>query len=226
MTSIALLDHAVAARPDPPFNSNLYFAAATVIPVLFLAIAVQGRTYETMVNNSIRAAAAARIAKLSRPWRKRILTEIRSLAYGVGPGLILVYGAVGEVTAILILQNQADVGPSQGIVTFAVVVLTIVAAARPAQILAKSLLTIRRQQTPSDIWRARHSRKVRKLESGKGLTPGYAYPQQAKRLSRLRSRIRAREPGRVNAARSPGTGGSETEPGKTDTPLPGREISE
>jgi hypothetical protein len=43
MTSLALLAHAAHAAP-PAFNSTFYATAATVIPVLFLAIAVQGRT--------------------------------------------------------------------------------------------------------------------------------------------------------------------------------------
>jgi hypothetical protein len=45
-TMPAALAHAPAAVP---FNANFYITAATVIPVLFLAIAVQGRTYENLL---------------------------------------------------------------------------------------------------------------------------------------------------------------------------------
>src|SRR5262245_12931129 len=40
MTSLALAAHAAA----PPFNANFYIVAATVIPVLFLALTFQGTT--------------------------------------------------------------------------------------------------------------------------------------------------------------------------------------
>jgi hypothetical protein len=188
-----------------------YATAATVIPVLYLAIAVQGRTYETMVNNSIRAAATARIAQHSRPLGKRMLAEIRSIGSGIAPWLVLLYGTLGEIGAIVALQSQADVNAIQTFVAGAVILLTLVAAAGPAQIGARAILTIRRQQTPNDIWRAEHSRRLRKLGSGKSLTPGYAHPR-VKRLSRLLSRIRAREPDRVPATRGPEAGGNEQAP--------------
>lgn len=46
MTTLALLAHHAAA---PAFNTAFYATAATVIPVLFLAIAVQGRGYDALV---------------------------------------------------------------------------------------------------------------------------------------------------------------------------------
>ncbi len=49
MTSIAL-----ASTSNPaPFNTNFYVVAATVIPVLFLAIAVQGRLQADMLQAAI-----------------------------------------------------------------------------------------------------------------------------------------------------------------------------
>ena len=46
MTTCALSADVLAAAP---FNANFFIVAATVIPVLFLAIAVQGRTYESLL---------------------------------------------------------------------------------------------------------------------------------------------------------------------------------
>jgi hypothetical protein len=36
-------------QPAPPFSTALYATASAVIPVLFLAIAVQGRLYDDML---------------------------------------------------------------------------------------------------------------------------------------------------------------------------------
>ena len=47
MTSFALAAHATKA--SPAFNGLFYATAATVIPVLLLAIAVQGSTYENLL---------------------------------------------------------------------------------------------------------------------------------------------------------------------------------
>jgi hypothetical protein len=48
MTSLTALTHA-AAPAAPAFNGLFYATAATIIPVLFLAIAVQGRGYENLM---------------------------------------------------------------------------------------------------------------------------------------------------------------------------------
>ena len=149
----SLATHAATAAPPPmtPAIIAFYATAATVIPVLFLAIAVQGRTYETLLNNAIRAAALDnQSAQPSRPWYKTILTETRFLWPATAAGLVLVYGALGELAAILILQNQADIGAIQTFVGGAVILLTVVAAAGPAQMLAKSARTIGRQLDPGD----------------------------------------------------------------------------
>ena len=51
MTSFAALTHAAASAAPPPFNSNFYITAATVIPTLFVALAVQGNGYEKPPQN-------------------------------------------------------------------------------------------------------------------------------------------------------------------------------
>src|ERR1022692_102080 len=47
--SIAL----ASAQHAPPFNAVFYATIATIIPIFFLAIAVQGRLYEDLVKTSI-----------------------------------------------------------------------------------------------------------------------------------------------------------------------------
>jgi hypothetical protein len=56
MTSLGLAADAAA----PPFNANFYIVAATVIPVLFIAIIVQGGGYQEMLRTSLSAARIAR----------------------------------------------------------------------------------------------------------------------------------------------------------------------
>lgn len=78
MTSLASLAH--QASP-PAFNSAFYATAATVIPVLFLAIAVQGRSYENLLKASAGAIRRSQ-QRHQRPagWRRAILYYI--VSYG------------------------------------------------------------------------------------------------------------------------------------------------
>jgi hypothetical protein len=46
---MSLIALAHAAPAPPPFNATFYATAATIIPVLFLAIAVQGRAYDNLL---------------------------------------------------------------------------------------------------------------------------------------------------------------------------------
>jgi hypothetical protein len=64
MTSLTLAAQTAAAAP--PFNTAFYATAATVIPVLFLAIAVQGRALETVTNAATNAAYDYQRARRSR----------------------------------------------------------------------------------------------------------------------------------------------------------------
>lgn len=51
MSSLASLAHAA----EPAFNGLFYATVATIIPVLFLALAVQGRTSENLVKVTMNA---------------------------------------------------------------------------------------------------------------------------------------------------------------------------
>ena len=83
----------------PPFNDVFYAAVVTVIPVLFLAIAVQGNLYTDLLKFGHEAA-----------WRspdRPVLTKIANSLAGGGARivamLILAYGVVGEVSGLLAL---------------------------------------------------------------------------------------------------------------------------
>ena len=59
MTSLATLAHAAAAPPSP-FNSALYATVATVIPVLYVALAFQGRSLQSLLSTYQALATQAR----------------------------------------------------------------------------------------------------------------------------------------------------------------------
>ena len=71
---------AVAAQPLTPTGIAFYATAATIIPVLFLAIAVQGRVLETLVNAATNAAHDYQRARRSRARLKAIAAQTRSIA--------------------------------------------------------------------------------------------------------------------------------------------------
>jgi hypothetical protein len=132
MTSLASIAHP-AAHVTQAFNGLFFATAATVIPVLFLAIAVQGHAYE----NLLRASADA----YRREWQSaqyNPLNAIISPAPEAAAMLILVFGVAGEITAILTLSQEAASVWARYIVEFAVIFLTVVAAAGPALALIRA----------------------------------------------------------------------------------------
>jgi hypothetical protein len=78
------------------FPSDFYVAVATVIPVLFLALALQGPTYETMISTALRYLG---------PYFKRM--TFRSVAGAIVgtllmalAGLVILFALSGEVVAL------------------------------------------------------------------------------------------------------------------------------
>jgi hypothetical protein len=115
MTSLALLAHTAHAT-TPAFNGLFYATVATVIPVLFLAIAVQSRTYDSLVKVITYDGPDARLFAIS-------------LIAIVIAELILASGAIGEVSAVKALMVEQAGHTSQVFVFYATAFL-IVAAVR------------------------------------------------------------------------------------------------
>jgi hypothetical protein len=114
----------------PPFNDMFYAAVVTVIPVLFLAIAIQGNLYTDLLKFGREAAWVS--------WRspdRPVLTKIANSLTGGGARIvamfILVYGVVGEVSGLLALYWRRF--PSEWLYSpiGAAVFLTVVAASGP-----------------------------------------------------------------------------------------------
>ena len=161
MQSIAL-----ARAAAPPFNGLFYATMATVIPVLFVAAAVQGRTYQEMLKESSRRYAvsiwqgndpitlrkAVRSGSLTRSQALREWVDLRdwlSLAIAslyVGLALVtVVLATIGEVLSLLALYDQRAGGSGPTILASGVL-LTCMTAAGPAAAIARTALELVREE--------------------------------------------------------------------------------
>lgn len=132
MTSAAMILALAHGRPAPQFNGLFYATAATVIPVLFLAIAVQGRVYEDLlklIDSRTRRARGKKTTMLEGApvgWLAGAATAIPLLA------------AAGEILAVLSLAHAGALPGAGAISGTAVIIMTIAAATGPAVALSRS----------------------------------------------------------------------------------------
>jgi hypothetical protein len=124
MTSLALLTR--AAEPAvPAFNADFYVTVATVIPVLFLAIAFQSRTYENLLK-------ALATPADSIPSTVSILAQ--TAAY-----VILLAAAFGEALALYTLYiGREPGGHVRLLVLIAALLLVLATVIEPAAAYAKA----------------------------------------------------------------------------------------
>jgi hypothetical protein len=151
MTSLATLAHP-ARHAAPAFNGLFWATVATVIPVLFLAIAVQGPFYRDLLQ-----------AIAGRPERYRIRGHgwtvlprqilVPSLSIGLQgiPLLILVYSVLGEVVALDSLARGRQIAdPSAGLSP--AIFLTFVAVTGPAVTLVTTAYRQMRMTAKGFAW--------------------------------------------------------------------------
>lgn len=107
------------------FNANFYVTAATIIPVLYLALTLQGNTYRDLMT---------RWRKINRESSSKFLPQARATIVGIaaviGAGVIL-QGALGEFAALRALLNDKAVANTQSIVFDACVALLIMVTIGP-----------------------------------------------------------------------------------------------
>jgi hypothetical protein len=162
MSNLASLAH-VASPATPAFNSSFYTTAATVIPVLFLAIAVQGRMYDDLLKAYVNAG-----RRLIRPTAAALLAM-----------LILFFGIIGESQALFILYRQ-NAAPLPDVALPTAIGLTILAGASPAIALVKSVSSTKRelpgttttQNTGGEPEEEQHQPPVRISNTAEAPTPG------------------------------------------------------
>ena len=130
MISLAALGHG-AHTAAPAFNATFYATAATIIPVLYLALAVQGSMFADLLTASrlTDVRVYKRIAAGHVPFRQLVTPAFVMVgAQGIAIA-ILFFGAIGEIEAIIALYFQSPVG--KGTVPLATIFLVVLTAVRP-----------------------------------------------------------------------------------------------
>jgi hypothetical protein len=127
--TVASLAH-WAGTPAPAFNATFYSTVATVIPVLFLAIAVQGRGYEDLLKAFT---SAYRRWMTPGSWLRALPTAVILIGASMLAFVILVFGALGEVLAVYALYQQQAVSSTTLSVFLAVMFMVLMTAAGPVR---------------------------------------------------------------------------------------------
>ena len=141
MSSLASLAHAARAAA-PPFNGLFYATAATIIPVLFLAIAVQGPLYGDLLKTSAATLRRFREHKAgSSPPRLVLRLWIGSVLASGAAVAILIVTVGGEIEALVSLNVQRAYGDPHAAIA-AAVLLTAAAAIGPALAFSRLMVTL------------------------------------------------------------------------------------
>lgn len=134
MTSLAALARATAA---PAFNGLFYATAATIIPVFFLALAVQGRMYSDLLRAAQALARARQHPRFTGTADGR-LSPLSRLSMGTVNGLlwlaawlIPISGFFGEQGAIIALYREHDNSGTRLIVLVSTLLLLVAVAIGP-----------------------------------------------------------------------------------------------
>ena len=116
------------------FNSNFYLAAATVIPVLYIALIVQANAVRDILTRldhamyaKIRSESHSSIILLLM-----ILGLIAAFAVWLVSVAILIFGIVGEITSIQALYHQSDSENIRFLVLVSTILLLAISTVGPA----------------------------------------------------------------------------------------------
>ena len=113
--------------PKTPFDSDFYVVCATVIPVLFLALAVQGDAFKSLLDAALKARMTkpgdSRVRKLVAIARAKILQEVGYF--------IWLAGAIGECLALWVLYRDQEQPSDRLIVLWSTGFLVLMVAMGP-----------------------------------------------------------------------------------------------
>jgi hypothetical protein len=128
-----------------PTTIAFYATAATVIPVLFLALAVQGRGYENLMKtfNAMDQRSNRDIPRGQTAAAAAVAVALVAIA-----PVILVLAVLSEILAVYALYQQQAVSTTSQTVLIGVIVLVIATAASPALALIRAFLTPVLEDTP------------------------------------------------------------------------------
>lgn len=103
------LAHAAAAAARP-FNDIYYATIATVIPVLYLAVVVQGSAYENLLKISNRGVERMIASRHGGTVQQSIAGANAALGPVIIALLVILFGAAAEIQVLLSLFWRRDVG--------------------------------------------------------------------------------------------------------------------
>ncbi len=145
MSSLASLAHAA----EPAFNGLFYATVATIIPVLFLALAVQGRTSENLVKVTMNADKRRR--RGTWKYLGGDLTLPRAVAAAAATvaanaplmiaAFIVIFGVHGEINGLLALYYQRASATTGGYVLDETIFLLVALAAVAVWTFARTIYT-------------------------------------------------------------------------------------
>jgi len=149
MTCLTALAHTARAQAAA-FNGLLYATVATIIPVLFLALAVQGGGYESFLREALQIARAqdqgqspfnpiGRVASRLAP--KLPLHRVPRIMLIVA-FIILTAGFVGEASAITALDGRHDDSVTRITVLVATFILLFAVVTGPLQAYIRTTLSM------------------------------------------------------------------------------------
>jgi hypothetical protein len=113
------------AAEVPAFKATFYSVAATIIPVLFLALAVQGHFLDELL--SLADQLSARPSRLSR----RLASYAADAPWRIA-AFVVIYSTIGEILAIVALYQQHATEFADVITFTGVILLVVVTAFKPA----------------------------------------------------------------------------------------------
>ena len=121
----------IARVPAPAFNSAFNSTVATIIPVLFLALAVQGRVYQDVAQAAL-TMAREKAGSLLRDGHVARFAQNRPGLLVLGLTALTTLGMLGEANAIMALYNHSyDTSAGRLFTLVAVLSLTLVVFLRP-----------------------------------------------------------------------------------------------
>jgi hypothetical protein len=113
---------------DNTFNADFYIAAATVIPILYLALTLQGSTFEELLT---RWKTSLRKVPLSSVWGLTVRL-LAFLAFLIAGSIIILAGFVGEYASIVALYRRSATGSAGQFVLISFTGLLLAVLAPPA----------------------------------------------------------------------------------------------
>jgi hypothetical protein len=183
MSSLAKLAHAAVPAP-PAFNGLFYATAATIIPVLFLALAVQGPAYQRVFRAGMVTFAGVTADGRRRTVLARTVNFVAAYLLATLISATLFAGAAGELIAIYALYQQHDQATTRQKVLLSAMFLVIATTAVPL-ILGYTIARADRGPIPGARRQHAHDAVARRQPPRNSIPP--PLPKWAKRAQRVDS---------------------------------------